>query len=162
MKDIIIISMSLAIALGGCTRSINPEYEPFIEELERTDRIYDLSNASDSNICRLAELVDNVIGKIVVFVIALCLLSLNVLSGAIGLIAAYVLVHRSERTTGSSAKRVYVPTETKKAKHLAAMNDFPVTVEEEVINNMLPVTNRVYSSPGYKPVLDSFHDSAEI
>ena len=38
----------------------------------------------------LAELVDNVIGKIVVFVIALCLLSLNVLSGAIGLIAAYV------------------------------------------------------------------------
>ena len=110
----------------------------------------------------LAELVDNVIGKIVVFVISLCLLSLNVLSGAIGLIAAYVLVHRSERTTGSSAKRVYVPTETKKAKHLAAMNDFPVTVEEEVINNMLPVTNRVYSSPGYKPVLDSFHDSAEI
>ena len=110
----------------------------------------------------LAELVDNVIGKIVVFVIALCLLSLNVLSGAIGLIAAYVLVHRSERTTGSSAKRVYVPTETKKAKHLAAMNDFPVTIEEEVINNMLPVTNRVYSSPGYKPVLDSFHDSAEI
>lgn len=110
----------------------------------------------------LAELVDNVIGKIVVFVIALCLLSLNVLSGAIGLIAAYVLVHRSEHTTGSSAKRVYVPTETKKAKHLAAMNDFPVTVEEEVINNMLPVTNRVYSSPGYKPVLDSFHDSAEI
>ena len=110
----------------------------------------------------LAELVDNVIGKIVVFVIALCLLSLNGLSGAIGLIAAYVLVHRSERTTGSSAKRVYVPTETKKAKHLADMNDFPVTVEEEVINNMLPVTNRVYSSPGYKPVLDSFHDSAEI
>ena len=87
---------------------------------------------------------------------------MNVLSGAIGLIAAYVLVHRSEHTTGSSAKRVYVPTETKKAKHLAAMNDFPVTVEEEVINNMLPVTNRVYSSPGYKPVLDSFHDSAEI
>jgi hypothetical protein len=58
MKDIIIISMFLAITLGGCTRSINPEYEPFIEELERTDRIYDLSNASDSNVCRLAELVD--------------------------------------------------------------------------------------------------------
>ena len=63
MKDIIIISMSLAIALGGCTRSINPEYEPFIEELERTDRIYDLSNASDSNICRLAELVDKEEGE---------------------------------------------------------------------------------------------------
>tara|TARA_B110001454_G_C12604260_1_gene385883 strand:+ start:477 stop:911 length:435 start_codon:yes stop_codon:yes gene_type:complete len=110
----------------------------------------------------LAELVDNVIGKILVFVIALCLLSLNVLSGAIGLIAAYVLVHRSSHTTGSSAERVYVPTETKKTKHLVAMNEFPVTVEEEVINNMLPVTNRDYSSPGYKPVLDSFHDSAEI
>lgn len=110
----------------------------------------------------LAELVDNVIGKILVFVIALCLLSLNVLSGAIGLIAAYVLIHRSSHTTGESAKRIYVPTETKKSKHLVAMNEFPVTVEEEVINNMLPVTNHNYSAPVYKPVLDSFHDSAEI
>jgi len=110
----------------------------------------------------LAELVDNVIGKIVVFVIALCLLSLNVLSGAIGLIAAYVLVHRSSHATGTEAKRVYVPTEAKKEKHLVAMNEFPATVEEEVINKMLPVRNRDYSSPEYKPVLDSFHDSAEI
>ena len=58
MKDIIIISTLLAITLGGCTRSINPEYEPFIKEIERTDRVYDLSSASDTNICRLAELVD--------------------------------------------------------------------------------------------------------
>ncbi len=58
MKEIIIISMFLVITLSSCTRSINPEYEPFIEELERPERIYDLTNASDTNVCRLAELAD--------------------------------------------------------------------------------------------------------
>ena len=110
----------------------------------------------------LAEIVDNAIGKIAVFVVALFLLSMNPLSGTIGLIAAYVLIQRSSEKTGTTAEKRYIPTETNKKKHLTAMNDFPVTVEEEVINNMLPVVNRDYSTPSYKPVLDTFHDSAEI
>ena len=43
----------------------------------------------------LAELVDNPIGKIVVVLTALCILSRNTLAGVIGLVAAFVLIQRS-------------------------------------------------------------------
>ena len=106
----------------------------------------------------LAELVDNPIGKIVVAVLSLCLLSLNALAGVVGLIAAYVL---SGDTTGTIATQNYLPTEEQKSSHLSAMNQFPVTVEEEVISKMLPSTNqRDMTQPEFKPVLDDNHDAA--
>ena len=42
------------------------------------------------------------------------------------------------------------------------MNQFPVTVEEEVIGRMLPSTNkRDLTPPEFKPVLDDNHDAAQ-
>ena len=109
----------------------------------------------------LADLVDNPIGKIVVAVLALCLLSVNALAGVVGLIAAYVLIQRSGDATGSIATQNYLPNEEKKSTHLSAMNQFPVTVEEEVISKMLPSTNqRDLTPPEFKPVLDDNHDAA--
>ena len=110
----------------------------------------------------LAELVDNPIGKIVVVVSALCLLSMNTLAGVIGLVAAFVLIQRSEEQTGTAGEQNYLPSELKKSVQLSAMNQFPVTVEEEVISNMLPMTNRVdTTAPEYKPVLDDLHNAAD-
>jgi hypothetical protein len=110
----------------------------------------------------LAELVDNPIGKIVVAVLSLCLLSINALAGVVGLIAAYVLIQRSGDATGTIATQNYLPTEQQKSTHLSAMNQFPVTVEEEVISKMLPVANyEDVSQPEYKPVLDDNYDAAD-
>ena len=109
----------------------------------------------------LAELVDNPIGKIVVAVLSLCLLSTNALAGVIGLIAAYILIQRSADSTGTAAEKIYLPSEAKKSNHLSAMNQFPVTVEEEVISKMLPSTNtRDLTTPEFKPVLDDNHEAA--
>ena len=109
----------------------------------------------------LAELVDNPIGKIVVAVLSLCLLSTNALAGVVGLIAAYVLIQRSADSTGTAAEKNYLPSEAKKSSHLSAMNQFPVTVEEEVISKMLPSTNtRDLTAPEFKPVLDDNHEAA--
>ena len=109
----------------------------------------------------LAELVDNPIGKIIVAVLALCLLSVNALAGVVGLIAAYVLIQRAEGSTGTAAVQNYLPDEEQKSSHMSAMNQFPVTVEEEVISKMLPTTNqRDLTPPEFKPVLDDNHDAA--
>ena len=109
----------------------------------------------------LAELVDNPIGKIVVAVLSLCLLSTNALAGVIGLIAAYILIQRSSDSTGTAAEKNYLPSEAKKSNHLSAMNQFPITVEEEVISKMLPSTNtRDLTTPEFKPVLDDNHEAA--
>ena len=108
----------------------------------------------------LAELIDNPIGKILTAVMALCLLSMNVVVGVLGLIAAYVLIQRSANKTGTVGTKNYLPTESKKSNHLSAMNQFPVTVEEEVISKMLPSTNnRDLTAPEFKPVLDNIHDA---
>ena len=109
----------------------------------------------------LAELVDNPIGKIVVAVLSLCLLSTNALAGVVGLIAAYILIQRSGDSTGTAAEKNYLPSEAKKSNHLSAMNQFPITVEEEVISKMLPSTNtRDLTTPEFKPVLDDNHEAA--
>ena len=83
------------------------------------------------------------------------------MAGVVGLIAAYVLIQRSGDTTGTIATENYLPTEEQKSSHLSAMNQFPVTVEEEVISKMLPSTNhRDMTQPEFKPVLDDNHDAA--
>jgi hypothetical protein len=108
----------------------------------------------------LADMIDNPIGKISVAALSLCLLSMNTLLGVIGLVAAYVLIQRSADTTGTQAERDYLPSEAKKKSVLNAMNQFPLTVEEEVIAKMLPMNNQVdYSEPEFKPVLGDTHNA---
>lgn len=108
----------------------------------------------------LAELVDNPLGKIGIAMVALCLLSMNMVAGVVGLVAAYVLIQRSSERTGTMGEKNFMPTEAKKSSHLSAMNQFPVTVEEEVISKMLPSTGqRDITSPEYKPVMGDIHDA---
>ena len=108
----------------------------------------------------LANMVDNPIGKIAVAALALCLLSMNTLLGVIGLVAAYVLIQRSAHTTGTQAEKDYLPSEAKKKAVLSAMNQFPMTVEEEVIAKMLPMNNQVdLSEAEFKPVLGDTHNA---
>ena len=108
----------------------------------------------------LANMIDNPIGKIAVAALALCLLSMNTLLGVIGLVAAYVLIQRSSNTTGTQAEKDYLPSEAKKKAVLSAMNQFPMTVEEEVIAKMLPMNNQLdLSQPEFKPVLGDTHNA---
>lgn len=104
----------------------------------------------------LADLVDTTIGTIVVIVLA-CSLFINVhpVLGVIGLIAAYELLKRSSSATGNGALMKYLPTEHKKGQVLSAMNQFPVTLEEEVVRKMAPLSRNLnLSAPSYKPVLN--------
>ena len=108
----------------------------------------------------LANMVDNPIGKVAVAALALCLLSMNTLLGVIGLVAAYVLIQRSADTTGTQAEKDYLPSEAKKNTVMSSMNQFPMTVEEEVIAKMLPMNNQVdLSQPEFKPVLGDTHNA---
>ena len=101
-------------------------------------------------------------GRVVVIIGALSLLFAHPILGVLGIVAAYELIKRSENTTGTGPLRKYLPTESKKNQHLTAMNQFPVTVEEQVIAKMLPRNNASLPAPSYKPVLDSLHEAAKI
>jgi len=109
-----------------------------------------------NNICML---VDTMVGKAVVIMVALSLFSLDMLMGSVGIVAAYILIMRCSK---KEEVRTFSPSEVKKTKQLSAMNQFPLTVEEEVIGKMLPRTNPDLQAPDYKPTLNNLHNATKL
>jgi|TARA_A100001015_G_scaffold23722_1_gene26824 hypothetical protein len=105
----------------------------------------------------LSELIDTLLGKLVVLVISLILLSnVKPVIGIVGLYAAFILVYRSR----SSILPInnFTALETRKEfDKLASHNQFPVTLEEEVVQKRVPTENLSVKTIGesYKPVYDS-------
>ena len=112
----------------------------------------------------LAGLVDNMYGNIAVIVIALSVFTQsNPVVGILALVAAYELIKRSNVGTGDYAIRNYLPTEKSKVMDFSKYNDFPVTLEEQVVAKMAPlVKHDAPANSNYKPVLDSLHDASPI
>jgi hypothetical protein len=109
----------------------------------------------------LNELVETVLGKVIVIGGALALLFAHPLLGALGVIAAYRLITKTEEkyTPPKQPTRISQP---KKMSALNITNQFPVTVEEEVIRKMIPQAPSNLPAASFKPVLDSLHDAAKI
>ena len=112
----------------------------------------------------LAGLIDNVYGNIAVVVLALSVFThSNPVVGILGLVAAYELIKRSSVKTGTHAIRNYLPTEEKKVMDFSRYNEFPVTLEEQVVARMAPlVKHDAAPNADYKPILDTMHDAAPI
>ena len=124
--------------------------------------LYILLNVQTPNM--LATLIDNIYGNVVVVLMALFILThMNPIVGVVALYAAYEFVQRSSVTTGSAAIRRYLPTEIKKGKHFSAFNQFPVTLEEEVVKQMAPLVET--SGPNhlhYKPVANETYNAVDL
>ena len=112
----------------------------------------------------LAELVDNLYGNIVVVVIALSVFTQsNPVVGILAMVAAYELIKRSNVGTGNHAIRNYLPSDKSKVMDFSRYNDFPVTLEEQVVKKMAPlVKHDAPPNSNYKPVLNALHDASPI
>jgi hypothetical protein len=113
----------------------------------------------------IAGMVDNIVGKILVVVTAIVLFSFaNPILGILGFIVAFELIRRSSVSTGTYALNKYLPTEQKKQSNLTAYNQFPYTLEQEVVKKMAPITYTSSNSTQihFKPILEDNHDAAPI
>jgi hypothetical protein len=112
----------------------------------------------------LANLIDNIYGNIFVILAAFYLFAYShSIVGVVGLFAVYELIRRSSHSTGSLAIARYLPSETKKSGHFTAFNQFPVTLEEEVVKQMAPLVETAGpSNLDYKPYSDDTHDAMDI
>ncbi len=113
----------------------------------------------------LASVIDTVYGKIIVITIAILLFSYtNPVLGVIGFYVAFDIIKRSSESTGNYALQKYVPTETKKACELTLYNQFPYTLEQEVVKKMAPInmSDDSRSPPSFTPILDNLHEAAPI
>jgi hypothetical protein len=113
----------------------------------------------------LASVIDTTYGKIIVITIAILLFSYtNPVLGVIGLYVAFDLIKRSSESTGTYALQKYVPTETKKSCELTLYNQFPYTLEQEIVKKMAPInkTDDTSTPPSFSPILDNLHEAAPI
>jgi hypothetical protein len=112
----------------------------------------------------LANLIDNIYGNLVVILLAFYMFAhMNPIVGVIGIFAAYELIRRSSHSTGSLAIERYLPTEITKSRHLSAFNQFPITLEEEVVKQMAPLVETAGpSNLQYKPVSEDIHDAMDV
>jgi hypothetical protein len=113
----------------------------------------------------LADMVDTIPGKFAVVAIAIMLFAYtNPVLGVLGLFVAFDLIMRSRATTGIDALKQYAPSQEKMDSQFNAMNQFPYTLEQEVVKKMAPVpyTNSLMHPVSFTPLLNNLHDASPI
>ena len=113
----------------------------------------------------IAGLVDSLIGKIVIFIIVVYLfIHFNPILAVLALFVAFDLIRRSSLTTGLDALQKYAPSEEKKMSQFSAFNQFPYTLEQEMVKKMAPIvrTGTSLTQASYKPLLDNLHDAFQL
>lgn len=112
----------------------------------------------------LAEIIDSPVGNLIIVLLALSVfISVGPLVGILAFIAAHCLIKRSSKKTGTYYMKDNGRAEEIKMEVLNKYNAFPVTLEEEVVANMVPLVRHPPApNSNYKPVLDKLHDAAAI
>ncbi len=113
----------------------------------------------------IAGLVDTLVGKIVIFVTIIYLfMHANPILAVLALLVGFDLIRRSSMATGIDALQKYDPTEEKKSSQFTAFNQFPYTLEQEVVAKMAPImkTGSSLSQASYKPLLDNLYDASPL
>lgn len=112
-----------------------------------------------------ASLIDSVFGKVIIFfVVVYMFMHSNPILAILTLVVALDLIRLSSYSTGSYALQQYLPSEEKKSSQFTAFNQFPYTLEQEVVKKMAPLVqnNSTLSKPSYKPLLDNLYGASSV
>jgi hypothetical protein len=113
----------------------------------------------------IASMIDSIVGKIVIFIIVIYMfMHTHPVLAVLALFVAFDLIRRSSVTTGIDALKRYAPSEEKKMSQFSAFNQFPYTLEQEVVKKMAPIvrSGSTLSNPSYKPLLNNLYDASPI
>ena len=109
----------------------------------------------------IAQIIDTLIGKIVVILLAIYLfIYTNPILGVIGFFVAYDLIRRSSVATGNFGIDNYLPTEETKQAKMSSYNQYPYTLEQEMVKKMVPVVTKDMTTASYIPMTDDVYDAA--
>lgn len=110
----------------------------------------------------LANVIDTIVGKTVTVLVIFSLLTYNKFVGVLAIVAGYLLIIRSMNTSGKTNMK-YLETEKKKFSKMKKFNiKHKTTVEEEVINNMLPMTNERNVESVFKPIQGNVYSAKKL
>jgi hypothetical protein len=113
----------------------------------------------------IASMIDSLAGKIVIIIIVIYMfMHTHPILAILALFVAFDLIRRSSVTTGIDALKKYAPSEEKKSSQFSAFNQFPYTLEQEVVKKMAPIlqSGSSLSKPSYQPLLENLYDASPI
>jgi hypothetical protein len=113
----------------------------------------------------IANIVDTIIGKIVIFGVVVYMFSnSNPILAVLTLLVAFDLIRRSYVATGNFGLNNFGLSEQKKSSQFTALNQFPYTLEQEMVARMAPInpTGTTMKKASYKPIIDNLHDASKI
>lgn len=113
----------------------------------------------------VASVVDSLVGKIVIFVIVIYLfMNTHPVLAVLSLFVAFDLIRRSSVATGIDALNKFAPSEEKKMSQFTAYNQFPYTLEQEVVSKMAPIMKSGHSltQSSFKPLVDDTYDASPL
>lgn len=113
----------------------------------------------------VAGMVDTLVGKIAIFIMIIYLfMHANPILAVLALFVGFDLIRRSSMATGIDALQRFSPSEEKKSSQFTAFNQFPYTLEQEVVAKMAPVmkSGSSLSQASYKPLLDNLYDASPL
>ena len=113
----------------------------------------------------IANLIDTLVGKVVLVLIVIYMfMHVHPVLAVLSLFVAFDLLRRASLATGLDALQKYAPSEEKKMSQFTAFNQFPYTLEQEVVAKMAPIvrSGSSLSSASYKPLLDNLHDASPL
>jgi hypothetical protein len=88
----------------------------------------------------------------------------NPILAVLALLVGFDLIRRSSMATGIDALQRFAPSEEKKSSQFTAFNQFPYTLEQEVVSKMAPImkSGSSLSQASYKPLLDNLYDASPL
>ena len=87
----------------------------------------------------------------------------NPILGILALLVAYQLIKGASIRTGMAGLEAYYPTEAKKWSPFTSTNQFPYTLEQEMVKKMTTQKfNTEFVKPPFKPSLDDTHDASPL
>jgi len=112
----------------------------------------------------IASVIDSTLGKVFVAISVLLLFAYtNPILSVLGVLVAYQLVKNSSENTGTSALDQFYPSEGKKWAPFSSSNEFPYTLEQEVVKKMASQKfNDNFVKPPYAPRLEDNYDAAPV
>jgi len=113
----------------------------------------------------IANLVDTLIGRVIIFIIVIYLFNnFNPILDVLSIFVAFEIVRRSSVATVIDVLQRFAPTEERKMSQFTAFNQFPYTLEQEIVAKMAPLvkSGSCISQSSFKPLLDNLHDASPI
>ena len=113
----------------------------------------------------VANLVDTLIGKVTIFIVIVYLfMNFHPVLAVLALFAGFDLIRRASVITGIDALQKFVPTEEKKSSQFTAFNQFPYTLEQEVVAKMAPIgcSGSSITKASYKPIVEDLHNATTL